>query len=556
MTSRTPSRSLSSRLAGVAAGATIAAAALLGVSCKLDKMPFKDGDSRTFAGEVTVSGAELNRGYQSYMRYCYACHGENGDGKGPAAYSLRPPPRDFTRGVFKFARMRGNDDFPNDEDLVRIVKGGLHGTAMLPWDITEPELRRILQYIKAFGPVQRCPSAILGVGATVEDVDGGVVVTVTVKDGAHGAEAHGEKEGDKPAADKAHGGDAHGDKGHGDKPAAESQPAAGMSAAEKEAKINEIRARAKVLAEMSKLESATVGLQHCPVITRDTTITASDVDGGSKITVKPKNEGDVAGLQAESHKKAKETEHGLIDEALQEYRGSRWERIKKKTGTVYPVLEEWTAEDDPWVGKEEAALKLGKELYHLKAECVNCHPGYDTKENLYNMSVEAAKRDSANFSALKGFRDDLYHSQPKRSDEYGVQIMPPDFTMDFVRSAHPETRIKDLYRILSFGVYPIMPAWKGAGLTDSDIYAIAHYVKSLIDMRGTAAALDLKTKVNEQKAFEIPKPVEEKPAEQPAEDGEKKEGDAASDKKDEAKPEDAKKDEAKKDEAKKPEEKK
>lgn len=156
------------------------------------------------------------------------------------------------------------------------------------------------------------------------------------------------------------------------------------------------------------------------------------------------------------------------------------------------------------------------------------------------MSLEASKRDPNTFSPLKGFRDDLLHSQAKKSDEYGVQIMPPDFTMDFVRSAHPESRIKDLYRVLSFGVYPIMPAWKGAGLSDSDIYAIAYYVKSLIDIRGTTAALDLKQRLNEQKAFDIPKEEEPKPAEQPADAaGDKKEGEpGAADKK----PEDAKKD--------------
>jgi mono/diheme cytochrome c family protein len=389
-----------SRLKGALLGATVAAAAVTGISCKPDKMPFKPDETRTFAGDVTVTGAELNKGYTLYMRYCYACHGEKGDGKGPSSYALRPPPRDFTKGIFKFARMRSSDDYPNDADLVRIVKGGLHGTAMLPWDIRESdELPLVLNYIKSFGP--------------------------------------------------------------------------------------------------------------------------------------------------------------LNEEGEQTHTGSRWERVKKKTGKVYPVLDEWAPEDDPWVGKEAAAIDRGKKLYHFRAECVNCHPSFDTQENLYKLSVEAAKAEPASFSPLKGFRDDMYHSAPKKSEEYGVQIMPPDFTMDFVRSAHPESRIKDLYRILSFGVYPIMPAWKGAGLTDSDIYAIAYYVKSLIDMRGTAAALELKQHMEEQKPFAISKEEEPKPADQPADaNGEKKEGDPAADKKDEKKPEDAKKDEKKPEAPKKEEPKK
>ena len=65
----------------------------------------------------------------------------NGDGKGPSSYGLRPPPRDFTKGIFKFARLRSSDELPNDDDLVRIVHGGLHGTAMLPWDIPDDRAR-------------------------------------------------------------------------------------------------------------------------------------------------------------------------------------------------------------------------------------------------------------------------------------------------------------------------------------------------------------------------------------------------------------------------------
>jgi mono/diheme cytochrome c family protein len=379
-----PARTAATRRPGIGSAlvaSIVMAAAAATPACKRE-VNFTEG--RKFAGDVEVSAATLNEGHDAYMQYCYACHGEKGDGKGPASYGLRPPPRDFTKAIFKFARLRSSDEMPNDDDLVRIVKGGLHGTAMLPWDITPEQLNSIIQYIKTFGP--------------------------------------------------------------------------------------------------------------------------------------------------------------LTEDGRQEHTGSKWEKRNKK-GNLLKILDVWEPEADPWAGKDQEAIQRGKELYHLRAECVNCHPGYDTKESLYKMSVEASKREPNTFSPLKGFRDDLYHSQAKKSEEYGVQIMPPDFTMDFVRSAHPESRVVDLYRILSFGVYPIMPAWKGAGLTGSDIYAIAHYVKSLIDMRGTAAALDLKQKMTEQKAFEIPKEEEPKPA--------ATEDPAATEKKDEAKPEDAKKDDAKKDDAKK-----
>src|SRR5262245_1141913 len=122
-------------------GLAVAAAAALGVSnvgCSSEPHPFTEG--RKFAGDIEVNAHDLNQGYEAYMLCCYACHGTKGDGKGPASYGFRPPPRDFTKGIFKFARLRSSDELPHDEDLMRIVAGGLHGTAMLPWDIPDVEL--------------------------------------------------------------------------------------------------------------------------------------------------------------------------------------------------------------------------------------------------------------------------------------------------------------------------------------------------------------------------------------------------------------------------------
>lgn len=102
-------------------------------------------------GGKMVSAETLNHGKEEYTHYCYACHGAKGDGHGPAAPGLRPPPRNFTIGKFKFAAV-SSGQLPNDADFFRIVKGGLHGTAMLPWDIPDPVLASIVQYIKTFSP--------------------------------------------------------------------------------------------------------------------------------------------------------------------------------------------------------------------------------------------------------------------------------------------------------------------------------------------------------------------------------------------------------------------
>lgn len=103
-------------------------------------------------GGKDVSAEVLTEGRRAYTHYCRACHGDQGDGKGPAARGLRPPPRDFTVGTFKFAAVPGGT-LPHDEDLERIVRDGLHGTAMLAWDgIPDEKVRQIIQYVKTFSP--------------------------------------------------------------------------------------------------------------------------------------------------------------------------------------------------------------------------------------------------------------------------------------------------------------------------------------------------------------------------------------------------------------------
>jgi mono/diheme cytochrome c family protein len=103
-------------------------------------------------GGRSVAPETLNRGLAAYEQSCRPCHGEKGDGHGPAAVGLRPPPRDFTQGLFKFGHVPA-PGLPPDEELRAIVRGGLHGTAMRPWDgLPDDELEAILQYLKTFSP--------------------------------------------------------------------------------------------------------------------------------------------------------------------------------------------------------------------------------------------------------------------------------------------------------------------------------------------------------------------------------------------------------------------
>ncbi|HMI85304.1 MAG TPA: cytochrome c [Polyangiaceae bacterium] len=366
-------------------GSLLGVAVLFGSSIALvacEEEPFSK--SMTLGGKQ-VSAETLNAGREAYMHYCRACHGDKGDGKGPAALGLRPPPRDFTQGKFKFAAVESGS-LPNDEDFRRIVKKGLHGTAMLEWDVPDGELTGIIQYIKTLSP--------------------------------------------------------------------------------------------------------------------------------------------------------------------------KW--LKEKPGT--PIV----PPPDPWNGQEQAAIQRGKELYHVTTQCAGCHPNYATRDDIASVTMRLKKFQVTNF------RDDMYGAILKESeyrttlapaeeppatahakheaeghgakanpahDEghlakpaakteakpnyYFVNILPPDFTRSPLRSG---TELEDLFRTIAAGVGgTAMPSWKAtAAYTDpntgekwdgdKDIWALAHYVKSLVKLNGTREADTLRDKLARQPAYAPPPPAPLEPA--------------------------------------------
>lgn len=127
---------------------SLLAVTLLLVSCSKEGGQFKEG--RILAGKQ-VSADTLNLGHTTYMEYCVQCHGKNGDGNGVAAPGMWPPPRNFTQGIYKFGNVVSGE-LPHDEDFYKIIRHGLKGTPMLPWDISDKRLDAVTQYIKTFAP--------------------------------------------------------------------------------------------------------------------------------------------------------------------------------------------------------------------------------------------------------------------------------------------------------------------------------------------------------------------------------------------------------------------
>jgi mono/diheme cytochrome c family protein len=251
-------------------------------------------------GGKVVPAAVLTAGERAYVQYCRACHGEEGDGKGPAAPGLRPPPRDFTLGSFKFGAVQGGT-LPNDDDLVRVVRFGLHGTAMRAWDgVPEKQLLEIVQYVKTFSP--------------------------------------------------------------------------------------------------------------------------------------------------------------------------RW-RDEEPGDPIVPTA-------DAWRGREAAGVERGRAVYHGIAQCLSCHPAYASKRYIHEVTKQLTG------TGTTDFRDDMYGSEAKNS-EYGVKLLPPDFTRAVLRSVRAGHELEDLYRVIAAGVGgTAMPTWRDA-LPEEDIWALVHFVDSLVKTRGT-----------------------------------------------------------------------
>jgi mono/diheme cytochrome c family protein len=128
----------------------LAGALLLGAGCEYYETPRFQSPQRL--GGVLVPAEVLTRGAKAYMRACRPCHGANGDGHGPQAVGQDPPPRDLRLGIVAFGSAPSGSLW-RDEDIYRIVRGGLNGTGMRAWsDVSEDDLAAIIEFVKTLSP--------------------------------------------------------------------------------------------------------------------------------------------------------------------------------------------------------------------------------------------------------------------------------------------------------------------------------------------------------------------------------------------------------------------
>ncbi|HSD88351.1 MAG TPA: cytochrome c [Kofleriaceae bacterium] len=85
----------------------------------------------------------LETGKSVYNINCAACHGEAGDGKGPVAFSIKPPPRNFKKDPFKAGDGVG--------EIFKTVTSGLPNTKMVGYpQLTEEQRWALAYYVRAF----------------------------------------------------------------------------------------------------------------------------------------------------------------------------------------------------------------------------------------------------------------------------------------------------------------------------------------------------------------------------------------------------------------------
>ena len=165
---------------------------------------------------------------------------------------------------------------------------------------------------------------------------------------------------------------------------------------------------------------------------------------------------------------------------------------QNKDGVVGTPIE-FTA--DPFtLARKDYAISRGKEVYHFVANCQTCHRAY-----IDHTEFDALNKKINGETAVTTFDEDMYKVKLQESEyvyfdskDRFAQFAPPDFTHHSVRSAQT---VEELYKRISSGVTGTgMPAWKGT-LEEGDVWAVAYYVRSLMDLNGSPKRKEFMEKI-------------------------------------------------------------
>jgi len=123
-----------------------------------------------FAGSASAKPGTVEKGKEIYDKRCTWCHGAEGAGDGAAKDRLLPPPRDFTSGNYKIKASSFEEMVPNDDDIYRMIRDGMPGTAMPGWSdiLKEQDMWDLVAYVKSFAGFDKAPAKQVDYGTQIK----------------------------------------------------------------------------------------------------------------------------------------------------------------------------------------------------------------------------------------------------------------------------------------------------------------------------------------------------------------------------------------------------
>lgn len=120
----------------------------------------------------------LLAGQAAFQQRCAACHGDAGNGAGPAAATLLPKPRDYRKGIFKFISTIDLDNpsgnrkkKPTRDDLAAVIRRGAVGTSMPAFPLLpDQEVQDLIDYVRYLSQRGELEYRILSLVEAEEDV--------------------------------------------------------------------------------------------------------------------------------------------------------------------------------------------------------------------------------------------------------------------------------------------------------------------------------------------------------------------------------------------------
>jgi mono/diheme cytochrome c family protein len=99
-------------------------------------------DSVKGVAKESPGGAPSEKGRSLFVQNCVTCHGDKGDGMGPAGQYMNPKPRNWTKDKFK------NGD--SIDAIAKTIHQGIEGTSMPGFpDFTPEDLVAVAKVVKS-----------------------------------------------------------------------------------------------------------------------------------------------------------------------------------------------------------------------------------------------------------------------------------------------------------------------------------------------------------------------------------------------------------------------